>query len=323
MMNTRNTIVGHRSVGALLTSLALAACVSAGNAAGAPAPLNGFALTNPQVPVAEIRSGGQPRDGIPAIDRPVFVAASGARHLRDDDLVVSFSHGGETRAYPLRILVWHEIVNDTVGGRPVAVTYCPLCGTAMVFDRRTGQRTLTFGVSGLLYQSDVLMYDRQSDSLWSQLAMKSVTGPLAGTEITWLASEHLTFGAWRVKHPEGRVLSARTGFQRDYSAWPYEDYEASDRTMFPVARHRADLSNKAWVVGLVSGGNALAFPLNRLPSGQPVPAVGGESRVELTFDAASESVRVRDADTGEAVPSVKAYWFAWQAFYPKTKVWRP
>jgi hypothetical protein len=275
------------------------------------------------VPIAEIRSGGQPRDGIPAIDRPVFVAASSARHLRDDDLVLSFSDGGETRAYPLRILVWHEIVNDTVGGRPVAVTYCPLCGTAMVFDRRVGQRTLTFGVSGLLYQSDVLMYDRQTDSLWSQLAMKAVTGPLAGTELSGLPSEHLKFGAWRTNNPQGRVLSPQTGFRRDYEVWPYEGYEASDRTMFPVPKSRGELPNKAWVVGLVSRGQALAFPMNRLPDGQPVKAVVGQRRVELTFDAASESVRVRDGATGEPLPSVKAYWFAWQAFYPKTDVWQP
>ena len=154
------TMGGRRGLEAGLVGLALAACVLAGNEAGEPASLNGFALTNPQVPIAEIRSGGPPRDGIPAIDQPVFVAGNSARFLRDDDLVVSFSEGGETRAYPLRILVWHEIVNDTVGGRPVAVTYCPLCGTAMVFDRRVGDRTLSFGVSGLLYQSDVLMYDR-------------------------------------------------------------------------------------------------------------------------------------------------------------------
>lgn len=322
-MDTGNTMGRRRGLGAGLGSLVLAACMSAGKAAEAPTTLNGFALTNPQVPIAEIRAGGVPRDGIPAIDQPVFVAPASARFLRDDDLVVSFSEGGETRAYSLRILVWHEIVNDTVGGRPVAVTYCPLCGTAMVFDRRAGERTLTFGVSGLLYQSDVLMYDRQTESLWSQLAMKAVTGPMAKAELKWLASEHLRFGAWRARYPKGQVLSVRTGHRRDYGMWPYEGYEASDRTMFPVPRHRADLPNKARVVGLVFGEDALAFPLNRLPPGQPVQAFVGNLRVELTFDAASESVRIRDLDTDAAVPSVKAYWFAWQAFYPKTRVWQP
>lgn len=321
-MNTNPTSLRRRNIGTWLTG-ALTVCVSAENAAGAPASLNGFSLTNLQVPIAEIRSGGPARDGIPAIDRPVFVAASGASYLRHEDLVLSFSEGGETRAYPLRILVWHEIVNDTVGGRPVAVTYCPLSGTAMVFDRRVSQQTLAFGVSGLLYQNNVLMYDRQTDSLWSQLALKAVTGRLAGTGLDWLPSEQLTFGAWRAKYPKGQVLSLRTGYRRDYGAWPYEGYEASDRTLFPVPRHRADLPNKAWVVGLVSSGDALAFPLNRLPSGKPVQASVGNLQVELRFDAASESVRVHDAETGKEVPSVKSYWFAWQAFYPNTKVWWP
>ena len=157
--------------------------------------LNGFDLSNASIPRDDIFRGGPPRDGIPSIDDPRFVASSSVDYLDDGDIVIGFAQGGTARAYPTRILVWHEIVNDEVDGEPIAVTYCPLCGTAMVFRRSVGGRQRTFGVSGLLYQSDVLMYDRESESLWSQLAMRAVAGPAEGTELEWLPSEHMTWKA--------------------------------------------------------------------------------------------------------------------------------
>jgi len=140
---------------------------------------NGFDLSNALVPVEEIHAGGPPRDGIPSIDEPRFQPAGEIRFLSDSDLVFGVGEGRDRRAYPLRILVWHELVNDVVGGRPLVISYCPLCGTAMAFDRRVRGRTLTFGVSGLLYQSDVLMYDRETESLWTQLGMEGVSGSFA------------------------------------------------------------------------------------------------------------------------------------------------
>jgi hypothetical protein len=170
---------------------------SAGNLNGRRQPFNGFDVSNAVIPTSEIRSGGPRREGIPAIDRPSFLRPSQVNYLSDDDLVVSVTLDGKTRAYPLRILVRHEIVNDQVGQSAFVVTYCPLCGTAMVFDRSMGGRTRSFGVSGLLYQSDVLMYDRESESLFSQLAMKAIAGPFVGTSLEWLPSEHMTWGKWR------------------------------------------------------------------------------------------------------------------------------
>ncbi|MFN2477418.1 MAG: DUF3179 domain-containing protein, partial [Chthoniobacterales bacterium] len=182
---------------------------------------NGFDISNATVPRNEILAGGPPRDGIPSIDQPRFIIPGAADYLHEDDLVVSVQLEGTTRAYPLRILVWHEIVNDVIGTRPIAVTYCPLCGTAMVFDRKINGRTHTFGVSGLLYQSDVLMYDRETESLWSQLAMKAISGSRAGTELRLLAADQQTWRAWRGKHPNGEVLSSQTGYSRDYGQNAY------------------------------------------------------------------------------------------------------
>jgi hypothetical protein len=156
---------------------------------------NGFIVSNATIQLDDILSGGPPRDGIPAIDNPRFITPSEADFMQGDDEVVSVTFGNETRAYPLRILVWHEIVNDEIAGQPIVVTYCPLCGTAMVFSRRVGARTLDVGVSGLIYQSDVLIYDRQTESLWSQLRMEAVSGSLVESPLTWLPSEQQTWAA--------------------------------------------------------------------------------------------------------------------------------
>lgn len=301
--------------------LTLAALLVCGCLTAHGARKNGFDLSNATVPASEILSGGPGRDGIPAMDRPKFVLAKHVRFLQPDDEVVSISVDGVTRAYPLRILVWHEIANDTLGGVPVAVTYCPLCGTAMVFGRRIGDRRLTFGVSGLLYQSDVLMYDRQTGSLWSQLKMEAVSGPLVGTGLVWLPSEQLTWGAWKRRNPGGEVLSTDTGLRRDYSRQPYKGYEKRDATMFPVPRHRQELRNKEWVAGIVVNGEAAAYVLNRLKSHRVVDDVVGGTDVRVEYDAPAHAVRAANTQDGKALPVVKVYWFAWQAFHPDTRLW--
>ncbi len=282
----------------------------------------GFDVSNATIPTNEILRGGPPRDGIPSIDRPDFISPAQARFMRNNDLVLSLTIGGETRAYPVRILVWHEIVNDTISGRPVAVTYCPLCGTAMVFDRRYGGRTLTFGVSGLLYHSDVLMYDRQTESLWSQLGLKAVAGKMVGHELEWMPVEHLTWKAWREKYPQGRVLSTNTGHRRDYTDHPYGSYETSPRTMFPVPQTRSDLPTKEWIAGLIVGGQAKAYPLARLPRNADFEDTVGGVVLRLRYDASIRSLNALRADNGEPIPYTYAYWFAWQAFYPTTDLWR-
>ncbi len=276
-----------------------------------------FDLSNASIPVAEILAGGPPKDGIPAIDQPRFVSADQATFLRDDDVVIGLTSGGVARAYPLRILVWHEIVNDTLGDDAVSVTYCPLCGTAMVFDRRIDGELRSFGVSGLLYQSDVLMYDRETHSLWSQLAMKAVAGPAVGRELRWLPSTQTTWKAWREVHPETDVLSTETGFARDYARQPYDGYERMPGTMFPVPTHREDLPGKAWVAGLVIGGKAKAYALASIPDGEWIEdRIGGvEVRVRHTAEARRFEAQ---GPEGEAIPVVQAFWFAWQAFYPES-----
>lgn len=303
----------------VMTLLVFWACLVA---PGLSQAKNGFDLSNSSVPPEELVSGGPPRDGIPSIDTPKFIPASKVTYLQDDDLVIGLAMDGYVRAYPQRILIWHEIVNDSIGAKHVAVTYCPLCGTAMVFDREIDGKVSSFGVSGLLYQSDVLMYDRESESLWSQLAMKAISGPLAGNKLSWLPSEHISWQAWREKYPDGQVLSTETGYQRDYGSNAYASYFASDKTMFPVPQTRRELPNREWIIGVVINGQAKAYPADALPANQVLNDTVGGKKISLRYDADNRYPQVMGAK-GNVIPSVMSFWFAWQAFYPGTELWKP
>jgi len=308
-------------VALLLLVIALGAIGAGGWPFSGGRKMNGFDLERASIPVDQIRRGGPPRDGIPSIDDPEFVSVEEADDfLRDDELVMAIEHDGDARAYPRRILEQHEIVNDTVAGEPLEITYCPLCGTGMVFAREVNGRVLQFGVSGLLYNSDVLMYDRQTGSLWSQLATGSVAGEMVGTPLSWLPSQMLRWGRWKRMHPDGRVLSRNTGHRRNYSRSPYAQYYRSRRTMFPVDRHRDDLETKEWVYGIVVNGQAKAYRMRALPGGRPVSDVVGGQKITIRFDPESREFEVEHAESGEEIPNTPAYWFAWQAFHPDTEV---
>ncbi len=282
---------------------------------------NGFDLSNASINIEDIFSGGPPRDGIPAIDKPKFISIHKVDFLQDDDIVIGVVRGKKARAYPTRILVWHEVVNDLIDGEAFAVTYCPLCGTAMVFDRHIDGKLYTFGVSGLLYQSDVLMYDRETQSLWSQLAMKSISGLKVGSKLTWLTSEHLSWKAWREKYPKGEVLSTETGFNRNYKSKAYASYFASDQMMFPVPVTRKELAKKAWVIGVIIDGLAKAYPVNKLSADNVIEDKLGSKQFTIKYDAEQHYPQIID-HRGEQLPSVLVFWFAWQAFYPNTEIWQ-
>ena len=177
------------------------------------------------VPAAEIMSGGPPRDGIPAIDDPFFEPAVSATGQSPTEPVIGLVIAGDARAYPLRILLWHEIVNDVVGGIPVAVTYCPLCNAALVFDRRTERGTLDFGVSGLLRHSDLIMYDRQTESWWQQFAGEAIAGQLTGVRLRALPVRVESLVRFVERFPTGRVLVADPARRKPYGRNPYVGYD--------------------------------------------------------------------------------------------------
>ena len=284
------------------------------------ASLNGFDLSNTSIPRDQILRGGPPRDGIPAILHPKFLPTDSVDYLHANDRVVGFVQDGVARAYPIRILVQHEIVNDTVGGTPIAVTYCPLCGTGMIFHRTYSGKELTFGVSGLLYQSDVLLYDHQTESLWSQLKMQGISGPNMGTDLTWLPAEEMTWSAWKERYPDSEVLSTDTGFSRNYKRAPYQGYKLTERLYFPVPKYREELPNKAPVIGVILNGSAKAYPIEQLEklAGTPLDDTLGGVDIRIVYDETKQWTQVTRANGNEPVPSVTAFWFAWQAFYPDT-----
>ncbi|HIC89112.1 MAG TPA: DUF3179 domain-containing protein [Anaerolineae bacterium] len=181
----------------------------------------------------ELLSGGPPRDGIPSIDKPRFASARDAADwLADNEPVIVLEIEGDARAYPLQILIWHEIVNDVVGGVPVLVTFCPLCNAAITFDRRLEGQVYEFGISGLLRNSDLVMYDRTTESLWQQFTGEAIVGDMVGQRLTFLPSSLISFADFRQAYPEGVVLSRDTGFSRDYGRNPYVGYDRVDQVPF-------------------------------------------------------------------------------------------
>ena len=190
------------------------------------------------IPWQRIFSGGVPRDGIPSIDAPKFADNSDWNDLgyNENGLVIGVEVEGTRRAYPFQVIVWHELVNDTINGKPILISYCPLCGTAIAFERSVNGQEFEFGVSGLLYNSDLLMYDRNTEALWSQINGTAVVGELSGARLEFYPSEIMTWGDWRNTYPDSEVLTTDTGAARDYSRDPYENYYFDERLLFPVNR---------------------------------------------------------------------------------------
>lgn len=284
---------------------------------------NGFDLTGALVPAEQIESGGPSKDGIPAIDRPKFVRSGDARFLQGDDRVLGVMRNGIAKAYPVRILNWHEIVNDTFGAEHIAVTFCPLCGTGIAYVSEAGGKPLSFGVSGLLYNSDVLVYDRQTQSLWSQILAQAVSGPLKGAKLTTVALAHTSWADWKKRHPDTQVLSTDTGFARDYTRDPYAGYTQDHTIMFPVAGRSQRYHPKESVIGIEVGGKFKAYPfveLAKIKGGKMTDTLGGKT-LTVRFDPEHRTGTVFDAQ-GKEIPTVTAFWFAWYAFHRDTEVFQ-
>jgi Protein of unknown function (DUF3179) len=225
------------------------------------------------VSLGEFMSGGPPKDGIPAIDRPRFVSTAEAdRFLAAREPLAVLELGDVARAYPLQILVWHEIVNDEIAGRPVAVTYCPLCNSTVAFSRDLDGQTLDFGTTGNLRNSDLVMYDRQTESWWQQITADAVVGELTGIELDVLPSQILSWADFRRLHPDGEVLSRDTGFSRPYGRNPYTGYDQPESTPFFFEGEPNDaLPPKERVAAVVtSDRGAVVYPFSRLAETAPV-----------------------------------------------------
>ncbi len=305
-----------------------------------------------EIRLEEVLWGGVPKDGIPALTNPKQITPAQATYLTDDELVFGVEIEGDARAYPLRILDWHEMFNDVVGGVPVTLAYCTLCGSGILYDTRVPghPEPFVFGSSGFLYRSNKLMYDQATKSLWNQFTGRPVVGPLTGSgiELKMLPVTIASWRDWQAAHPKTTVLSLETGFDRDYTpGQPYGAYFASDQLMFPdlVPDHR--LPPKAYVFALRADGHQRAWPLDRFKDARVINDRVGDLDVVLIGDAATRTVRAyrsdgqafkagadtmtvraggQDWQIGEValrapdgqrlarLPGHIAYWFAWQTF---------
>ncbi len=265
-----------------------------------------------------------PRDAIPPLDSPKYESAQEAGWLRDDDIVLGVEFNNDARAYPLKILNWHEIVNEKIGGKDVLVSYCPLCRSGILFDRNLEGRVLTFGNTGALYESDMVMYDRQTESFWFQVAGRAIRGPLKGKELSLLPSYLTTWKQWRALYPTTKVLSRKTGFIRRYESDPYSGYDVPNSLpAFPVSITDNRLPYKEKVIGLLVNHMAKAYPVNLVRGKTLQDKVNGQ-RVEIIGDQAGISARAFYIEAGrrKPAPSVATYWFAWYAAHPDTLVFR-
>jgi len=269
------------------------------------------AAASPIVPEDRLVDGGPPPDGIPPIDDPRFISPDEAATFLDErEPVIALEIGGDARAYPARILLWHEIVNDEMGGVPVSITYCPLCNTGVVFRRPVVDgELLDFGTSGKLYHSNLVMYDRQTNSLWPQALGRAIRGPLLGDELEIVPSQIVGFGAWAESAPGGRVLSIETGHERDYGRNPYVGYDEPDSPPFAlIGEADRRLPPKERVLGLRDGDEALAVPYTLLRERavgdwSVVPARVGDRAVVVFWHAGTLSALdaaniERSADVG-------------------------
>ena len=242
------------------------------------------------VPYREISSIVR-RDGIPPIDKPAFTTIEEANNwLADVEPVIALDVNGQARAYPLQIMTYHEIVNDTVGGVPVAATFCPLCNSAIVFDRRLGDRRFTFGVSGNLRNSDLIMWDRQTETWWQQFTGEAIVGELAGNQLTYIAASITSWADFKAAFPDGDVLSTDTGFARPYGSNPYVGYDRADNPPFLFdGELDGRLLPKDHVVAVTVGGTDVAFPFRVLEVERAVNYSSGGQDVVVFFKSGTTS----------------------------------
>ena len=310
------------------------------------------------IPLDKIKGGGPPKDGIPSIDNPQFVDVDDSHFMSDSDTVIGLEINRDARAYPIFILVWHEIVNDKVGDTPVSVTYCPLCYTNQVFERVIDGKEIEFGTSGKLYNSNLLMYDRYTESYWSQALGTAVKGDLTGYQLNLIPFDVITWGDWKHLHPNTKVLTTDTGHIRSYATDPYGNYYTEPRIMFPVEHNDDRLNPKEIIIGFNQDGIYKAYKQNDIEKeilindsigNVPVMLVSifsENSRAFLriidneTLDFVYRDGKIFDTQTLsewnydglsisgnyqgiqlERMPIEPGFWFEWVAFHPQTLVY--
>ncbi|MFA6522593.1 MAG: DUF3179 domain-containing protein [Patescibacteria group bacterium] len=319
------------------------------------------AVNGSLIPEDEIYDYGQSAEDLPALTDPTFVSVTTAdEFLADEVYGVDVEVGGMHRFYSFQILNWHEVVNDTFGEQKMLVTLCPLCRSAVVYDRTVDGTALTFNSDGRVYNNNVLLRDAETDSLWLQLRGLGVSGKEISTQLTLYPSTTMTWADWKEAYPTGEVLSNETGFDRDYTRHPYSNYDTAETVYFPLNHEDSRITSKWLLRGYVNGGEQIAF-VNTVMRGFGVSnETVGEKKIVAFYDADSDSVSVFDPVVGDetltfsynfnfkkilddqtgsewdangvaisgayhgvkltALPTQESFWMCWSALYPKTKI---
>ncbi len=278
------------------------------------------------VDFSEILSGGPPKDGIPAIDDPTFRPVREVGNIGESEPVIYLSLGGETKAYPLRIMMWHEIANDTIAGTPVSVTYCPLCNAAVVFDRRVNGRVLDFGVSGKLRHSDMIMYDRQTESWWQQFVGRGIVGEMTGVELTRLPARVIPFSDFKASFPDGLVLEEPARSGRRYGENPYAKYDSSGNPFLyrgdydgpgAALSYVVAVDKDAWLLADIREAGSLRHGDLLIEWEQGMNSALDARRIDQGRDIGHVRVRRESAGELEDVVFDTTFAFAFKAFHPE------
>jgi len=269
----------------------------------------------------KIVSGGPPKDGIPSIDDPKFVSLEEAdQWIEDEELVLAIIYEGVKRVYPLQIMVWHEIVNDTIAGDPMLITYCPLCGSGIAYERKIDGREVEFGTSGKLYNSNLVMYDRKTNSYWSQIDGLAIVGELTGTRLIPVSIDTVAWRDWKKAHLDSEVLSQDTGFDRPYGIDPYGNYYEDSFLFFPVENSDDRVHPKTVIFGIEVNGVYKAYKEDDLEElGAVEDSVGGV-KIKVERDDTG-IVQVTNLEANEEIVKERDFWFAWYAFHPDTELY--
>jgi hypothetical protein len=278
-------------------------------------------LVHPDKIVKGIQSPGDVKDSIPSIDNPKFVSAEEAdQWIQDNELVLAIIYKEVKRVYPLQIMTWHEIVNDMIAGDPVLITYCPLCGSGIAYERTIDGEEVEWGTSGKLYNSNLVMYDRKTNSYWTQIGGRAIVGELTGRRLKPISIETVVWRDWKVAHPDSEVLSQNTGFIRSYGNDPYGSYYEDSFVFFPVEERDDRIHPKTVVFGVEVGGVFKAYMEDDLKEMGSIEDTVGGVRVRVERDDAGV-VKVTKLDSGVEIVKERDFWFAWYAFHPDTEVY--
>lgn len=269
------------------------------------------------IDLSQVLDGGPGKDGIPALTNPVFtdIVHADATTQKSDGILVTA--GSVTKFYPYNVLVWHEIVNDVVDGKPLVVTFCPLCGSAIVFEAQVKGKSEHFGVSGKLYNSNLLMYDKTTESLWSQIQGEAVVGSLAGTKLSLYPSQIVSFKMIREKYPQAQILSIDTGYHRDYSFYPYGNYGNTNDLYFPISVTDTRLLAKEIMHVVNYNEHSIAFKVKDLKPGVVATVDVAGTKVTARIDGGE--IKVTEPG-GKELPSYTTMWFAWAIYHQKDGV---